>query len=193
MWISMIEQEETANELMVQRGQRRLKEYRRLRGAYDDTLLLKLAALVEKNRESRDLSDDYKATMKDIEIDIRREMEGPPEFDGITFPTEDQVEIVRCVHEGICPMCGRQAQVVEWQRVKVEQTFQDPFSGEWVNEYVDLPRHDARVQTIVECGVGHRALAEPTYHDWTGWIEVQHFTGLTLLCAKGAAKALSND
>jgi len=109
------------------------------------------------------------------------EREGAPSFDGISFPTEDATEIVRCVHEGVCPICGRHAFLVGMERVKVEHVEPVRVVDEFPEYYDWLPEHDGRMETTVECGAGHKAVASPTLHDWSGWIEKRHPAGFDFL------------
>lgn len=75
------------------------------------------------------------------------------EFEGRQFPIDDVPMIVRCVHESICPICGREGFIVdEWEVSRLQ---------DW----------DDRFGMTVECTAGHKASAEPERHgDWAGWI-----------------------
>jgi hypothetical protein len=93
--------------------------------------------------------------------------DGSWSFVGGGFVSEHpQTAIVRCVHEGVCPVCGREAEIVDDRKVQVE-------NPKWPDEpyMTDLQEYDGRTLTTVECPAGHRATAEPTYHDWVGWID----------------------
>lgn len=70
----------------------------------------------------------------------------------ITVPTEDMAQIVRCVHEEVCPVCGFGAKTI-----RLETREKDNPNG-W--NYA-----------LVQCRNGHSAEAEPNEsgNDYVGW------------------------
>ena len=89
------------------------------------------------------------------------------EFDGYTLPTSDEVAIVRCVHEGVCPTCGGDAAEVRRWSVKIRN---GEYDSDGFPVFAELPAWDTRKATTVQCGDGHKASVEPSLSDWTGWI-----------------------
>ena len=85
------------------------------------------------------------------------------DFDGEAFPLQEMGSMVRCIHEGACPTCGRPTELIESKLVKVEKMAHD---GSY--EYVYQP-HGLKSDTVV-CSKGHKHTAEPTYiGDWVAW------------------------
>lgn len=93
--------------------------------------------------------------------------------DEFELPTTDSTDVVRLVHESTCPTCGKTAYLISAERVKVENI---PSWNPDVAEhpdfeyYIDLPEWDSRKMVTVECVDGHVATAEPTMHDWVGYV-----------------------
>lgn len=75
-------------------------------------------------------------------------------FDGAPLPTEEEVVIIRCVHEGTCPVCGRQANSFSYREVETLSPFGAP------------------EEMTITCREGHSATAEPNENgsDFGGWI-----------------------
>lgn len=78
-----------------------------------------------------------------------------PEFEPI--PEENQPDFIMCVHEGVCPVCGRWS--IPETSVVVLQDSQDP------------RMLDHKAYRLI-CAVGHESHAEPTAGgDWAGWVD----------------------
>lgn len=117
--------------------------------------LRNLLALAERAKSD----DDFLAVVRNVWADELKVREGRlMEFDGVSLPTADPVEMVRCVHEGVCPECGQSTYVVDTFKVRVEYpfgSFDDP---------------DYNTAMIAECPEGHQHCAEPLSHgDWVGY------------------------
>lgn len=79
------------------------------------------------------------------------------EFDGYQIPVTDMAGMIRCIHESICPTCGRPA-----LRVNVS-------TAGWLL-LIDSWMRDCKVIEI-ECSQGHKHTAEPNEigTDWVAY------------------------
>ncbi len=95
-------------------------------------------------------------------------VDGPRLAHEFTYPiaNENQGGMIRCVHEGVCPECGRRGYLIRSEQVKVEQEFAH---GESEVVYDYPPDGDDRVAYTVQCAKGHCYTAEPTLHDWVAF------------------------
>lgn len=72
-------------------------------------------------------------------------------FDGYSFPIADMAMMVRCIHEGVCPTCGRDFVTITVEESEDELWGMDRFTG--------------------TCFAGHEHCAEPNESntDWVAW------------------------
>ena len=124
----------------------------------NDDELSKLREAVRENE-----MDNEFAKAVEVEVEHRRKQREiwRGEFDEYKHPTDDEVGIVRCVHEGVCPTCGR--------RVDFDSAAYETYPADWVS---DEHQYDWEGHKIT-CPADHISIAEPTElgSDWTGWIE----------------------
>lgn len=89
---------------------------------------------------------------------------GPRLADEFTYPIQNgnEGEMIRCIHEGVCPECGRRSYLIRSEQIKVD----NPEDGLFM---IDLPNWDNRVADTIQCSEGHCYTAEPTLNDWVAY------------------------
>lgn len=113
-----------------------------------------LRGLVKALTTSEGISPEFiKAAGEELNFRIK----GPHLADEMDYPVSEQGDIIRCVHEGVCPVCGRRAHVIKtWDATWL------PDNHFWRELKGETDR----------CLAGHEASVEPSEggSDWDGWI-----------------------